>query len=58
MKSDKEKAEEILKKREMARKGIAEHPDDGKDEIEEQEVRERKIADNALAIGLGMRRSG
>jgi hypothetical protein len=58
MKSEKEKAEEILKKREKARKGFAEHKDEGKDTIEEQEDREEKVADAALAVGLGLKRSG
>ena len=58
MKSEKEKAEEILKKRERARKGIAEHKDEGEDTLEDQEERERKIADAGLAVGLGMKRSG
>jgi hypothetical protein len=57
-KTDKEKAEEILKKRERARKGFAEHPDDGRDPLEEQEEREEKIADSGLALGLGMKRTG
>jgi hypothetical protein len=56
--NDKEKAEEILKKRERARKGFAEHPDDGRDPLEKQEDREEKIADAGLAVGLGMKRSG
>ena len=58
MKSEKEKAEEVLKKREMARKGLAEHKDEGEDTLEEQEEREKKIADAGLAVGLGMKRSG
>lgn len=58
MKTDKEKAEEILKKRELARKGLAEHPDDGTDPFEEQEDRQEKIADAGLAVGIGLRRSG
>ena len=58
MKSEKEKAEEILKKREMARKGIAEHKDEGEDTLEKQEEREEKVADAGLALGLGMKRSG
>lgn len=58
MKSEKEKAEEILKKREQARKGFSETNDDGKDPIEEQEDRAKKVADAGLAVGLGLRRSG
>ena len=56
MKSDKEKAEEILKKRQMARKGLAEHKDEGEDRAEEEEKREEKIADAGLAAGLGLKR--
>ncbi len=58
MKSEKEKAEEILKKREMARKGLAEHKDEGVDTLEEQGEREKKIGDAGLALGLGLKRSG
>jgi hypothetical protein len=58
MKSEKEKAEEILKKRERARKGLAEHKDEGEYTLEEQEEREEKIADAGLALGLGLKRSG
>ena len=58
MKTDQEKAEEIRKKRELARKGLAEHKDEGKDTIEEQEEREEKIAGNSLAVGLAVKRSG
>jgi hypothetical protein len=58
MKTEKEKAEEILKKRERARKGLAEHSDEGKDPFKEQEKREEKIADAGLAVGLGLKRSG
>lgn len=58
MKSEKEKAEEILKKRENARKGLAEHKDEGEDTLEEQEERQKKIADASLAVGLGLKRSG
>lgn len=58
MKTEKEKAEEILKKREMARKGLAEHKDEGEDTLEDQQEREEKVADAGLALGLGLRRSG
>jgi hypothetical protein len=58
MKSEKEKAEEILKRREMARKGLAEHKDEGVDTLEEQEEREKNIGDAGLALGLGLKRSG
>jgi hypothetical protein len=58
MKSEKEKAEEILKKREMARKGLAEHKDEGEGTLEKQEERQKKIADVGPAVGLGLKRSG
>jgi hypothetical protein len=65
MKTDKEKAEEILKERERARKGIAVTNDEGKDPlkkyqntVEGEEDREEKIADAGLAVGLGLKRSG
>jgi hypothetical protein len=58
MKSEKEMANEILKKREKARKGFAEHKDEGEDALEKQEEREEKIADAGLALGLGLKRSG
>ena len=56
--TDKEKADEILKKRERARKGFAEHPEEGSDPLEKQEKREEKIADSGVVLGLGMKRSG
>jgi hypothetical protein len=65
MKTDKEKAEEILRERERARKGFAVTNDEGKDplklkgnSLEDQEEREEDIADNGLAVGLGLKRSG
>ena len=60
MKSDKEKAEEILAKRERARKGLAEHPDHEQDghAIEGQKTQEGKVDDAAVALGLGLKRSG
>ena len=58
MKTDKEKAEEILKKRDRARKGFAETNDEGKDPLKEQEKREDKIATAGIAAGLAVRRSG
>ena len=56
-KSDDEKAQEIQKKRDMARKGLAEHPDDGRDPLEKQDDREEKVEDAGLALGVGMKRS-
>jgi hypothetical protein len=56
MKSEKEKAKAVLKKRERARKGFAEHPQDGRDPLEKQEERQDRIADTGLAVGLGVKR--
>jgi hypothetical protein len=56
--TDKEKADEILKKRERARKGFAEHPDESRDPLKKQEEREENIADSGVVLGLGMKRSG
>ena len=58
MKTDQEKADEIRRKRELARKGLAEHKDEGADPIEEQEEREQKVAENGLVGGLAIKRSG
>jgi len=52
------KAKELLKKRDLARKGLSEHPDEGKNALKEQQKREEKIADAGLAVGLGLKRSG
>lgn len=65
MKSDKEKAEEILRERERARKGFAVTNDEGKDplklnqnSIEDEEERQEEIGERGLAVGLGLKRSG
>ena len=65
MKSDKEKAEEIRRERERARKGFAVTNDEGKDplklnedSIEDEEERQEKVAGGGLAVGLGLKRSG
>ena len=72
MKTDKEKAEEIQKKRRLAAKGLEERKD-GKpidpmedvgnlaidndaDEPETTEEKENKVANRGLGIGLGFRR--
>lgn len=72
MPSDKDKAEEILKKRRLAAKGLKERKD-GKpidpmedvgslatdtdpDQPESPEEKERDVAVRGLGIGLGMRR--
>ena len=62
---DKEKLKKILKERERARKGFAVTNDEGKDplhlnddSVEDEEERERRIAESGLAVGLGLKRSG
>jgi hypothetical protein len=56
MKSDKEKAREILKERDNARKGI--EPKRKGDAIERTEEREEKVAERGLAGALLVKRSG
>jgi hypothetical protein len=72
MQSDKEKAEDLLKKRRLAAKGIEERKDGkaidpmedaGKldidndaDRPETPEEKERDVADRGLAVGLGLKR--
>ncbi len=72
MKTDKEKAEEILKKRRLAAKGLEERKDGkpidpmedvGKltidndaDDPETTEEKEKQVANRGLGIGLGFRR--
>jgi len=72
MKSDKEKAREILKKRELAAKGLKERRDGepidpmedvdslaidkNADEPETPEEKQEELTDRALAMGIGMRR--
>ncbi len=65
MKTEREKAREILKERERARKGFAVTNDEGEDPLDEQDDslegqqrREDKIDDAGLAVGLGLKRSG
>jgi hypothetical protein len=58
MKSDKEKADEILKARDKARKEFAETNDEGRDPIEEDLKREQEIGNAGLAVGIGLKRSG
>jgi hypothetical protein len=55
MKTDKEKAREILEKREKARKGLK--PDSEKNAIEREDKVERKISDRGLAVGVGLHRT-
>jgi hypothetical protein len=71
---EKRKGQEILKKRELARKGLEERPDgkpvdplEGMDSLdpddkqltpETTEEREKEMAERALPIAAGLRRSG
>ena len=73
MKTDNEKAAEVLKKRELAAKGLKERKegkpidpmqdagslaiDNDADQPDTEEEKQEEIADRALPIGLGMRRS-
>jgi hypothetical protein len=56
MKSDKEKAREILKERDNARKGIA--PKTKGDAIERTEEKEDEVAERGIAGALLVKRSG
>ena len=59
MKTEKEKAKEILKERERARKGFAVTNDEGEDPLEKPEnptEREEKVGDAGLALDLGLKR--
>ncbi len=59
MKTEKEKAKEVLKERERARKGFAVTNDEGEDPLKDQETpteREEKVEDAGLALDLGLKR--
>jgi hypothetical protein len=59
MKTEKEKAEEVLKERERARKGLAVTNDEGEDPLENPEnprERQEKVGDAGLAVDLGLKR--
>lgn len=58
MKDDKEKAREILRKREAAAKGLKPKEERDPETLEDQDEREEKVADAGLALGLGLKRSG
>jgi hypothetical protein len=65
MKTEEEKAKDVLRERERARKGFAVTDDEGRDpldkndnSIEDEEAREQKVGDAGLAGGLGLKRSG
>jgi len=59
MKTEKEKAKEVLKERERARKGFAVTNDEGEDPLKNPEnpaEREEKVEDAGLALDLGLKR--
>jgi hypothetical protein len=59
MKTDQEKAKEVLKERERARKGFAVTNDEGEDPLENPEnptEREEKVEYAGLALDLGLKR--
>ncbi len=59
MKTEKEKAEEVLRERERARRGFAVTNDEGEDPLENPESRkerQEKIGDAGLAVDLGLKR--
>ena len=59
MKSDKEKAQEILKARDDARKGIEHADPKGRDPLKAEKQRDEKAGELAgVAIGAGFKRSG
>lgn len=53
-KSEREKAEEILKKRDRARKGFREGAPGTAQEKKEERL--RKVGDDALSVDLGLKR--
>ncbi len=59
MKTEKEKAKEVLKERERARKGFAVTNDEGKDPLKNPEnatEREDEVDDASLTLDLGLKR--
>jgi hypothetical protein len=59
MKTDEEKAKEVLKERARARKGFAVINDEGEDPLAKPEnptKREEKVEDAGLALDLGLKR--
>ncbi len=59
MKSDKEKAQEILKARDDARKGIEHTDPKGRDPLKAEDKRQEKAGELAgVAIGTGLKHSG
>ncbi|HVY19418.1 MAG TPA: hypothetical protein VHA70_04965 [Bauldia sp.] len=58
MKTEKEKAAEVLKKRDEARKGIEHEDPKGCDPLKAEEKKQQKVEDLGLGLGVGLRRSG
>ena len=59
MKTDKEKAKEVLKERERAQKGFAVTNDEGEDPLKNPQnptERQEKVGDAGLAVALGLKR--
>lgn len=56
MKTDKQKAEEILRKRKLAAEGLEEKPDNPLEDPIEKKEEEEKIDDAALSTDLGLHR--
>jgi hypothetical protein len=58
MKTEKEKAAEVLKKRDEARKGIDHDNPKGRDPLKAEEKKQQKVEDLGLGLGIGLRRGG
>lgn len=59
MKTDKEKAQEILKERDDARKGIEHDGPKGRDPLKAEKKRDEKAGELAgIAVGAGLKRNG
>lgn len=56
MKTDKQKAEEILRKRKLAAEGLEEKPD-GENPLEDpEEKKEEELGDEAITVDFGLKR--
>ncbi len=55
MKTDKEKAKEILRKRKLAAQGLEEKPE-GENALEDPEEKEEEIGDAAISTEFGLHR--
>lgn len=56
MKTDKEKAQEILRKRKLAAEGLEQQPDGGNPLEDPDEKKEEQLGDEALTVDLGLKR--